>query len=415
MRTLMVAAVAVALARAQTLEEAAERLARQLQAKTIECRRDLHMHPELSNQEERTGRVVAERLRAIGFTDVRTGVGGHGVVATLKGALPGPVVAWRADMDALPIDESNFAAPYRSTVKGVKHACGHDAHTAMGLALAEVFFGLKDRLPGTVKFLFQPAEEVGQGARRMIAEGALENPRPEAIFAYHVSPVAKVGEVQYTDGPASSATVSVKITIRGKRAHGAYPYQGIDAVAIASQCIVALQGVHSRQIDAQNPSVLSLGTIHGGDRRNVIAESVTLEGTVRTLSNAVVDEYEAKIERTLKGCTGAMGGSFELQYRRGTPAMVNSAALNRAAMPAVEAVFGQGKMTPAVPGLFGEDFAYFQKEIPGTMLLLGVRNEAKGITAPIHSAEFDMDEAALGLGVRAAARMLIGYLNGGSK
>ncbi len=414
MKALLLAAVA-SLLPAQSIDQKIDSIAKRIESSLIECRRDIHMHPELSNQERRTAELVASRLKAMGFSEIRTGVGGHGVVATLVGAKPGPVLAWRAEMDALPIDESNFNVPYRSTVKGVKHACGHDAHTAIALGIAETLNEMKADLPGSVKFLFQPAEESGGGAKRMIEQGALENPRPEAIFAYHVSPVTKVGQIGYTDNAASSSAAAVKITIKGRKSHGAYPYQGIDAIAIASQCIAALQSIHSRRIDSQNPSVLSLGTIHGGDRRNVIAENVVIQGTVRTLSDAVVDDYEAKIRQTLSGCATGMGGSFDLEFRRGYPAMVNSPALNRAAMPALEAVFGKPNIVSSPPGLFAEDFSYFEKVIPGTMLQLGVRNEAKGITAPIHSAGFDIDEDAMLLGVRAGARILVQYLQAGAK
>lgn len=403
---------------AQTLEERIAAIAKQIEPTLIECRRDLHMHPELSNQEVRTGKFVAERLRALGFDEVKPNVAGHGVVALLKGGKPGPVVAWRADMDALPIDESNFNVPYKSTVKGVKHACGHDAHTAMGLGIAETLMKIKADLPGTVKFLFQPAEEgvagvTDYGARLMIKEGVLDNPKPQSIFAFHVSSMLNAGEIGYTDDAASSFSGTVTITIKGKRSHGAYPYQGIDAVAVASQCILALQTIHSRRIDSTKPSVLSLGTIHGGDRRNVIAEQVKVVGTLRTFSDEVADEYEAKIKQTLDGCTEGMGAGYEFALKRGNSPMMNSAALNRFGEPVLEAVLGAGKVKRLAPGLFGEDFSQYQKLIPGTMFFLGVANQAKGITAPVHTAEFDLDESSLAIGVRAGASLLVNYLTKG--
>lgn len=404
----------------QSLEERIAAIAKQIEPTLIECRRDLHMHPELSNQEVRTGKFVAERLKALGLDEVRPNVAGNGVVALLKGGKPGPVVAWRADMDALPIDESNFNVPYKSTVKGVKHACGHDAHTAIGLGIAETLMKVKADLPGTVKFLFQPAEEgvpgvAAYGARLMIQEGALENPKPKAIFAFHVNSQLSAGEIGYTDEAASSFSGTVTITFKGKRSHGAYPYQGIDAVAVASQCILALQTIHSRRVDATKPSVLSLGTIHGGERRNVIAETVKVVGTLRTFSDAVADEYEAKIRQTLDGCTQGMGAGYEFELKRGNSPMVNVPALNRFGQPVLESVLGTGKVKALPPGLYGEDFSAYQKVVPGTMFFLGIANAAKGITAPVHTAEFDIDERALAIGVRSGASLLVNYLMKGDQ
>lgn len=420
MKALLSAFVLVLGASAQSLDDQIAQAARALQPSLVECRRDIHMHPELSNKEERTGKLIAERLRALGLEDVQTGIAGHGVTALLRGGKPGPVVAWRADMDALPIDESNFNVPYKSTVKGVKHACGHDAHITIALGIAETLVKLKDQVPGTIKFIFQPAEEGSGGApdwgaRLMIKQGVLDNPKPAAIFAFHVAGGLEVGKVSYTDGAASAASAGLTITIQGKRAHGAYPFQGIDAVAIASQCIVALQSIHSRRIDPQDPSVLSLGTIHGGDRRNVIAEKVTIAGTLRTFSDAVTDKYEAMIRQTLEGCTSAMGGSFELSLRRSYPPMMNSPSLNKLSLPVVSKIIGADNLLEVPPGMFGEDFSYYQRALPGTMFFLGVSNKAKGITASVHTAEFDIDEDSLSLGVHIGAKLLVNYLNGNVK
>lgn len=404
---------------AQSLEERIDALARQIEPTLIECRRDLHMHPELSNQEVRTGRFIAERLRALGLDEVKPNVAGHGVVAVFRGGRPGPTVAWRADMDALPIDESKFNVPYKSTVPGVKHACGHDAHTAIALGIAETLTKLRADWPGTVKFLFQPAEEGAAGAaewgaKLMIKEGALENPKPDAIFAFHVAPLP-VGRIGYTDNAGSSSMATVNIEFKGKRAHGAYPYQGIDAVAVASQCVLALQTIHSRRVDTLDPSVFSLGTIHGGDRRNVIAESVKVSGGVRTFSDKVLDDYERMIKQTLDGCTSGMGASYELSYQRFYPAIMNSPALNRTSLPVLERVLGPGGPQQIAPGMWGEDFSYYQRVVPGTMFQLGVWNPAKGIQAPVHTANFDIDEAALALGVRAGANLLLNFLTKGAQ
>lgn len=409
-----------ALLPAQSLDDQIAAIAMKMQSRLVECRRDIHMHPELSNQEVRTGKLVAERLRALGMDEVRTNVAGNGVVALLKGGKPGPTVAWRADMDALPIDESGMDIAYKSTVKGVKHACGHDAHTTIALGIAEALLQIRDQIPGSVKFLFQPAEEGGgagpdAGAKLMIKEGALENPKPSAIFAFHVAGNLPIGTISYTDNAASASSAGVSIHFKGKRAHGAYPYQGIDAVAVASQCIVALQTIHSRRVDTLDPSVFSLGTIKGGDRRNVIAESVTVTGTVRTFSDKVMDEYEAKIRQTLDGCTTAMAAAYDLDYKRGYPAMRNDPALNKAALPVLQRILGAANAKQQGPGMFGEDFSLYQRAIPGTMFILGTSNPAKGISAGVHTAEFDIDEDVLSLGVRTGASILLDYLNRNAK
>ena len=420
MRAVCLLAILAATVPAQTLDDQIAQIAKSLQPLLVECRRDIHMHPELSNNEVRTGKLIVEKLRALGLEDIKPNVAGNGVTALIKGAKPGPVVAWRADMDALPIDESSFNAPYKSTVKGVKHACGHDAHTTIGLGIAETLNQLKSEIPGTIKFIFQPAEEgvagvTDYGARLMIKEGALENPKPNAIFAFHVASNVPVGKIAYTDNAASSASTGINITFKGRRAHGAYPYQGIDAVAVASQCILALQTIHSRRIDTVNPSVFTLGTIHGGDRRNVIAENVTLTGTLRTFSEAITDQYEAMIKQTLNGCTSAMNASYGLDFKRGNLPMLNSPALNKAAAAVIEKNLGTNSALAQPPGLFGEDFSAYQRVIPGTMLFLGIANPAKGITAGLHTAEFDIDEDALSIGVHAGSKILLNYLTGNAK
>src|SRR5438874_3420950 len=300
--------------RDERIAHAAEAMREQLVAQ----RRDFHMHPELSNREERTSRVVAERLRALGLTDIKTGVGKYGVTALLVGARPGPVVAGRADMDALPIQEVNDV-PYKSLVPGVKHACGHDAHTTIELGVAEILSRMREEVHGTVKFIFQPAEEgppAGEegGAALMIKEGALDNPRPQAIFGLHVMPNIDVGQVGYNSGPAMASSDKFLITIHGKKVHGAYPHDGIDAVVVAAESIMALQSIRSRRINTLEPVVITVGSIHGGNRFNIIADEVKLEGTVRTLSEEVRHRVESLMRETLAGITSAYGAKFEMVY-----------------------------------------------------------------------------------------------------
>jgi amidohydrolase len=409
MKTLLLIAAAL---RAQDIPS----MVAQMEPKLIETRRDFHAHPELSNKEARTGKVIAERLRALGLDEVKTNVAGHGVIGVLKGGKPGPVVAWRTDMDALPIDESTFNVPYRSTNAGVKHACGHDAHMTVALGVAELLSKMRKEVPGTVKFLFQPAEEgvsdvESFGAALMIKEGALENPRPSAIFAFHVSPMLEAGKIGYAAGPFLASADSADITIKGKKAHGASPQDGTDALVSAAQCVNMLQTIHSRRISTMDPSVLTIGTIRGGDRSNVIADSVKMEGTLRTFSEQTREAYRTYMRQTLLGCTAINGGAFELTWVQPSyPVTVNPAGLLGDTLPSIERAAGKDNVKLMAPQMGGEDFSLFQKEIPGVMFWLGVRNEAKGITSGLHTADFDIDEAALPVGVKTAAAILLDYL-----
>jgi amidohydrolase len=395
-------------------ERAVASAAESMRARLVEQRRDFHMHPELSNREERTARVVAERLRALGFDDVRTGVGKHGVVGVLKGGRPGPVVAVRADMDALPIDETSDV-PYKSQNPGVKHACGHDAHTTIELGVAEILAGMRSQIPGTVKFLFQPAEEgppAGEegGARLMIKEGALENPRPAAIFGLHVMPAYKVGEIAYTSGPAMASSDRFVVTVRGKRAHGAAPHLGVDTVLVAAECVTALQTIRSRRIDPQEPIVLTVGSVHGGNRFNILADEVKLEGTVRTLNEDVRKRVQEMMRTTLAGVTSAYGASYEMEYEENTAVTVNDPGLVGETLPAIGRSVGEANLRSIKAQMVAEDFSYYQRVVPGFFYFLGVANESKGITASLHTAEFDLDEESLVIGVRTMTTVVLDYL-----
>ena len=308
-----------------------------LRSKLIEQRRDFHMHPELSNREERTSRVVAERLRALGLDEVKTGVGKYGVVALLKGGKPGPVVAVRADMDALPINET-IDVPYKSKNPGVKHACGHDVHTTVELGVAEVLSKMRDQISGTIKFIFQPAEEgppTGEegGAALMIKEGVMENPRPQAIFGLHTMPSIEAGQIGYHSGPAMASADKFIITVRGKKSHGAQPQLGIDAIVVASEVVTALQTIHSRRIDPFEPLVITIGTIKGGDRNNIIAEEVKMEGTMRTLSEDLRTRAQAMMKQILASVTSAHGATFELEFENPHPPHIQRAETCRRDAP----------------------------------------------------------------------------------
>ncbi len=394
------------------------RAAENLRQKLIDQRRDFHMNPELSNREERTSRVIAEKLRALGLDEVKTGVGKHGVVALLKGKLPGPVVAVRADMDALPILET-LDVPYKSRNEGVKHACGHDAHMTVQLGVAEVLGKMRDRIRGTIKFIFQPAEEGPPpseegGAGLMIKEGALENPRPSAIFGLHVMPNIEVGQIGYNIGPAMASSDRFSITVRGKKVHGAYPHDGIDTIVVAAECVTALQTIRSRRINTQEPLVITIGSIHGGNRFNIITDEVKLEGTMRTLSEEVRKSSIEMMKQTLAGVTSAYGASYEIEFGQNNPVTYNDPALTEATLPMVRRIIGEKNVYSPKPQMGAEDFSRYQQIIPGFFYFLGVGNKAKGITGMVHTPEFDIDEESLVIGVKVMSNVLLDYLDRGA-
>ena len=397
--------------REQRIAHAAEAMREQLVAQ----RRDFHMHPELSNREERTSRVVAERLRALGLTDIREGVGKYGVTALLVGSKPGPVVAVRADMDALPIQEVNDV-PYKSLVAGVKHACGHDAHTTIELGVAEILSKMREEVHGTVKFIFQPAEEgapAGEegGAKLLIKEGALDNPRPQAIFGLHTEPNLQVGQIGYHVGPAMASSDTFTITVHGKAAHGAQPQNGVDSVVVAAQCVLALQNIRSRRIDPLEPLVITVGTVQGGTRFNVIAGEVKMTGTMRTLNGDVRERAVAMMRETLQNVTAAYGATYDLKFDDSNPVTYNEPSLVEETLPTIRRVAGTENAVALKPFMPSEDFSYYQKIVPGFFYYLGVGNRAKGITAGWHTADFDIDEDSLVVGVKVMSNVLLDYLD----
>ncbi len=409
---LLLAALACA---AQTREQRVAKAAEALQSKVVAQRRDFHMYPELSNREERTARVVAEKLRALGFDEVKTGVGKHGVVALLKGGKPGPVVAWRADMDALPVF-STIDKPYKSKNNGVHHACGHDAHMAIALGAAEVLAGMRDAIPGTIKFIFQPAEEGAPkgekgGAYLMIQEGALENPRPAAIFGLHVWAPIPAGKVGYSVGPAMASADSFTISIKGKQVHASQPHLGIDPIVTAAQCVTQLQTIRSRRIDPNESMVVSIGSIHGGNRSNIIPSEVKMEGTVRTFNEQTRETVRSLMRKIMTGCTAAADAEFTLDFD-GTayPVTVNHPGLTAESLPQMRRVLGETNVFEQKPVTGAEDFSEFQKVIPGFFWFLGIRNEKEGIAAAHHTPDFDLDEAALVPGVKLAVNQLLDFL-----
>jgi amidohydrolase len=391
----------------------------------IEWRRDIHRNPELSNAEERTSRMVAEKLKSWGL-DVKTGVAKHGVVAVLRGGKPGPVVAIRADMDALPIEEATNLS-FKSTTPGVMHACGHDGHTAVALGVAKLLVKRKAELPGTVKFLFQPAEEgmpvhfTGTwGGKLMVEEGALNDPSPEAIFALHCQPLATIinasgeredvpfrtGQVGYAEGAISANSDRFSIKVRGKMAHGSAPHRGVDAIQVAAAIITELQTIRSRHIDTQEPLVVTVGTIKGGQRENIIAPEAEMTGTVRTHSTRVQERVMELIPQIASRVAEAHGAKAEVHYRKGYPASINNPALVRRMMPVLEKALGRENLLPLQPSMGGEDFAYFAQKVPSFYIRLGVTRPGVEKPAGLHTPEFEMDENAMLTGLRAISAMV---------
>ncbi len=392
----------------------------------IEERRAIHAHPELGEREHETARRVAERLERLGL-EVRRGIGGTGVVGLLRGGRPGPVVAYRADMDGLPITERT-GLPYASKRTdswagkevGVMHACGHDMHVAVALGVAGVLAApeMRSSLPGTVVFVFQPAEEGMpdkglHGAHRMVQEGAFADPRPEAVFGLHVNPLLPLGQVSAVPGGAMAAVDRFVIDIRGKQAHGAYPQAGIDPIVIASHVVTALQTIASRNIDTRDAVVVTIGKIEAGNRYNIIPETAQLIGTLRTHDEDVRSQVHRRLEQIATGVAASLGGSAEVEVRGITPVTYNDPELVRRMRPTFIASVGEGNLVEEKAHMGGEDFAYFAREAPGLYYFLGVTDFSKGFPALVHTAEFSPEEAALEVGVRTSSHLLLAYLSAG--
>ncbi|HEX2120277.1 MAG TPA: amidohydrolase [Thermoanaerobaculia bacterium] len=405
-----------------TIDDAAARV----EPKVIAIRRDIHQHPELGNREVRTAKLVADRLRELGI-EVREKVAHTGVVGILKGGKPGKVVALRADMDALPVTEQvdlPFASKVRTTYNGqevgVMHACGHDAHVAILLGVAEVLAGMRKEIPGTVKFIFQPAEEgapAGEegGAELMVKEGVLENPKVDAIFGLHVTSRFAVGELTYRPEGMMAAVDTLTIKVHGKQTHGAYPWLGVDPIVVASQIVLGLQTIPSRQLDSTiAPSVVTIGAIHGGVRNNIIPDDVTMIGTIRSLDAKMRDEIHTRIRRTAESIAAAAGAKADVTISTGYPITYNDPALTEKMAPTLRRVAGSGNVRLANPVLGAEDFSFYQQKVPGLFFWVGIRppNQTPDEAPSNHSPLFFVDERGLLLGVRALAHAAVDYLSG---
>jgi len=408
---------------AMTLDQRIDDAAAKVESKVIDCRRDIHQHPELGNRETRTSKLVADKLRSLGI-EVHTPIAHTGVVGLLKGGKPGRVVALRADMDALPVTEL-VDVPFKSTVRttyngqevGVMHACGHDAHVAILLGVAEVLAGMRDQLPGTVVFLFQPAEEGAPegeegGAYLMVKEGALDNPKVDAVFGLHVTSRYAVGEIAYKPASMMAAVDSFKIKVHGKQTHGAYPWLGVDPIVIASQIVLGLQTIPSRQVDSSlAPSIVTVGAIHGGVRNNIIPDEVEMLGTIRSLDAKMREEIHARIKRTAEDIATSGGGKADVEITTGYPITYNDPALTEAMAPTLKRVSnGSAQVVNAVLG--AEDFSFYQQKVPGLFFWIGTRpkDQTAEQAASNHSPKFYVDESGLLLGVRALAHVAVDFL-----
>lgn len=367
----------------------------------IAFRRDLHAHPETAFKEHRTAAKIAEWLERLPGMHVRTGVGETGIVATLAADKPGPCLALRADMDALPMEDKS-GLPHASTHPGIAHACGHDGHVACLLGAATMMAAEPERLAGPVRFLFQPAEEGGGGARHMVAQGALENPRPVAVFALHCWPLLRVGSIGVRSGPIMASTDALDITIHGKGAHAANPNRGVDPIVAASHVVTALQTVVSRHRDPLDPAVVTIGSFHAGTARNVIPDTAVLAGTLRALSQKQRLASREAIRRVIEQTAAAFGARGELDLREGYPVNINDHGLKEYLERVAVELLGRERVVDNIPiSMGGEDFAYYTQEMPGFFWRLGVApaDGSPGVES-LHNACFDFNDEAIETGVR---------------
>ena len=405
---------------ANPLAAEVDRLVPELNSQVIAWRRDFHKNPELGNQEIRTAKVIADELRKLGY-EVTTGVAGTGVVGVLKGGRPGPVVALRSDMDALPVTEQ-VDLPFKSTAKaewngqqvGVMHACGHDNHMAIQLGTATVLARMRDRIPGTVKLIFQPAEEGPGGAEPMIKAGALENPKVDAIFGLHVFALP-AGTIQYRPGPMMASADSFLIRVKGRQTHGAVPWGGIDPIVLGSQIVLSLQTIISRTVNiTEAPAVVTVGRFTGGNRSNIIPEEVELEGTVRAFDEKVRSDIQGRIRSIATNLAESAGATATIEFGLGYPVTRNDPALTERMVPTLRRAAGADNVKLGPLTGTAEDFSYFQQKVPGMFVFLGVTPRDQDATkAPQnHSPLFFADESALPVGVKVMTNLALDYLFG---
>lgn len=422
-------AVGVAQAQSDKQRLAIKTKADAIEAKVLAWRRDFHQNPELGNRETRTAGIIAKHLESLGM-EVKTGVAKTGVVGILKGGQPGPVIALRADMDALPVLEKNdlpfiskVTTEYNGRQTPVMHACGHDTHVAIQMGVAEILASMKKDLKGTVKFIFQPAEEgppVGEegGADLMVKEGVLENPKVDVIFGLHISSATEVGKINYRPEGAMAGAMDMKITVKGKPSHGAYPWLAVDPIVTSAQIITNLQTLVSRNLNiVDNGAVVTIGSIHGGNRSNIISEQVELMGTVRTFSKADEEFFIKRINEIAKHTAEAAGAVaiVELPETIRYPVTYNDPKLTAHMLPSLEKSAGKENVVLAKAMTGSEDFSFYSNAVPGLFIFLGgmPKGQDPAKAGPHHTPAFFIDDSGLKLGVNAMANLVIDYQNGG--
>jgi len=408
----------------ETLKEQVDQSADRIESKVIEWRRHFHQFPELSNREFKTAENVAEHLKNLGL-EVKTGIAHTGVVGMLKGGRPGPVIALRADIDALPVTE-RVDVPFASRVRteyngqdvGVMHACGHDAHIAILIGVAEILSSMKNDLKGSVKFIFQPAEEGAPqgeegGAELMVAEGVLENPKVDVIFGLHVWALKEVDTIGYRPESTMAASDDLRITVKGKQTHGSTPWTGVDPITASAQIIMGLQTIISRQTElTEDAAVITIGSIHGGVRSNIIPNQVEMVGTIRTLNTEMQDKIHEKIRLTVTKIAESAGAVADVKIAKGNPVTYNNPELTAMMLPSLKEAAGAEnvKLIKAITG--AEDFSFFQQQVPGLYFFLGgmPKDKKPEEAAPHHSPDFYIDESCLKLGVRALSYLVLDYM-----
>jgi amidohydrolase len=409
------------------LRSTADRLVQQVEPKVITWRRDFHEHPELGNRETRTAKIIADHLRSLGL-EVQTGIAHTGVVGLLKGGKPGPVVALRADMDGLPVTE-RVSLPFASKVKtqydgnevGVMHACGHDTHVSMMMGVAEVLAAMKKDLKGTVKFIFQPAEEgvpKGEegGAELMVKQGVLDNPKVDVVFGLHINAQTEVGQITYRPGGTMAAVSDMRIIVKGRQAHGAYPWSSVDPIVVSSQIINSLQTIVSRNVNVtENPAVVTIGSIHGGVRSNIIPEQVDMRGTIRTLSREDEQLVHRRIREIVVKTAEAAGAEavVDIPYASRYPVTYNDPALTERMLASLQRSAGKENVILRPPVTGAEDFSFYQEKVPGLFYFLGGMPKGKDpLTTPSHhTPDFFIDESGLKLGVTSLVNLTLDYMN----
>ncbi len=407
----------------EKLKTEIDRLTMEEVPKVVAWRRDFHLHPELGNREVRTAGIIAAHLKSLGL-EVKTGVGITGVVGVLRGGKPGPVVALRADIDALPVTErtpvpfaSKETTMYNGVSTGVMHACGHDSHTAMLMGVAEVLSKVKSQLSGSVKFIFQPSEEGAPkgeegGASLMIKEGVMENPKVDVIFGLHIWAQTPVGKIDYHPGGMMASSDAFSIKVKGKQTHGASPWLGVDPIVTSALIVTGLQTVVSRMTPlAETPAVVTVGSMNGGNRGNIIPEEVNMTGTIRCFDTNVQLKIHDEIRRAVKGIAESQGATAEVEIKIGNPVTYNDPALVEKMLPTLREVSGPGNCIPAIPRMVAEDFAQYEKVVPGFFFILGGLPKDVPVeqSAPHHTPDFYIDEGGFGLGVRAFCHLVVDY------